>query len=85
MKELENNPHVLQMIEELVNDPALLKRVEAGDMDAVKEASERAKEHFLMITCGIYGVRYRQDVLDAIIHEMSLRVYSRIRSANNAD
>lgn len=81
-QQLEQNPHWLQMIEEAANDPALLARLEAGNIEAVKECSLRAKAHFLDLVVGVHHHRDREDVFDDLVHQMSERVYNRIRKGD---
>lgn len=78
-QQLNSNPHVLQMIEEIAKNPDLLARVENGDESALQEASDLAKEHFLCMSLGIVEGRQRDDIRKTIVQEMSERVYNRIR------
>ena len=74
---LKSNPHFLQMIEEIAARPELLTRVEQGDTAAVMEASELAKEHFLMIAL---GCSHSAEAHQSLVSKMSHQVYSRIRN-----
>ncbi len=83
-QQLDSNPHVLQMIEELARDPELLKRFEAGDPKAIAEASERAKDHFLNLVLSTkYDRDYDKTQREVIEDTICRNVWLRCREVKN--
>lgn len=76
--QLERNPHFLQIVNELVADPQLLARLEAGEPDVLREASNRAADHFLLLTL-------RQPAFNELARLLSDLVYDRIRKEKPDD